>query len=103
MEYSVTLSFDANTEKKHIAPSLHMRRDNLRQFRSCLCRISLTPNNQIQITEEEYNKYVGKIMKIDFTPIYEGEESFDAEGDRYCTTDVCEMPQITTSDIADML
>jgi hypothetical protein len=54
-----------------------------------------------QITEAEYNKYVGKIMKIDFTPIYEGEESFDAEGDRYCTTDVCEMPQIITSDIAD--
>ncbi len=99
---SVTLSFDANTEKKHIAPSLHMYEGQLKAV-SFLPMSNTTYPQQpyTQITEEEYNKYVGKIMKIDFTPIYEGEESFDAEGDRYCTTDVCEMPQITTSDIAD--
>ena len=99
---SVTLSFDANTEKKHIAPSLHMYEGQLKAV-SFLPMSNTTYPQQpyTQITEEEYNKYVGKILKIDFTPIYEGEESFDAEGDRYCTTDVCEMPQITTSDIAD--
>ena len=99
---SVTLSFDAETEKKHIAPSLHMYEGQLKAVSFLPMSNSTYPQQPYtQITEAEYNKYVGKIKNIDFTPIYEGVESFDAEGDRYCANDVCELPQITTADISD--
>ena len=54
-----------------------------------------------QITEEQYNKYVGKIMTIDFNAIYDGVEGLEAMGEQFCTNDVCELPQITTADIMD--
>ena len=61
-------------QKRNIShPRSTCMRDNLKQFRSCLCRIHLPPTTvYTSITEAEYNKYVGKIKNIDFTPIYEG-------------------------------
>ena len=98
----MTISFDPEKEKKFIAPALHMYEGQLKAI-SFLPMSNTTYPQQpyTQITEEEYNKYVGKILKIDFTPIYEGETSFDAEGDRYCSNDVCDLPQITTADVMD--
>ena len=55
-----------------------------------------------QITEEEYNKYVGKILKIDFTPIYEGaRQVLTQRVTAIVANDVCDLPQITTADVMD--
>jgi hypothetical protein len=43
------------------------------------------------ITREEYNSYVGKIAKIDWSAIYDGVENLEAVGEAYCTTDGCEI------------
>jgi hypothetical protein len=44
-----------------------------------------------QITEEEYNSYIGQIKKIDWSAIYDGAENLEAQGEMYCTTDACEI------------
>ena len=44
-----------------------------------------------QITKDEYNQYIGKIAKIDFSAIYDGVENLEAQGEMYCTTDACEL------------
>jgi hypothetical protein len=53
------------------------------------------------ITEAEYDKYIGKIKTIDFDAIYDGVDNLDAIGENYCTTDVCEVKQVTTLDVLD--
>ena len=42
-----------------------------------------------QITQAEYESYLGKIMKIDFSAIYDGVDNLEAQGERFCTNDVC--------------
>jgi hypothetical protein len=44
-----------------------------------------------EITEEEYNSYVGQIAKINWDAVYDGVENLEAQGEAYCTTDVCEI------------
>jgi hypothetical protein len=44
-----------------------------------------------QITEEEYDHYIGRIGHIDFSAIYDGVENLEAQGEMYCTTDYCEI------------
>ena len=44
-----------------------------------------------QITKKEYDDYVGKIAKIDWSAIYDGVENLDSVGEMYCTTDYCEI------------
>lgn len=87
---SVTLSFDKDKEKKDIAPALHM-------FEGQLKAVSFLPMGNdtypqqpyTSISEEEYNSYVGKIAKIDWSAIYEGVENLDAVGEKYCNNDNC--------------
>jgi adenosylcobalamin-dependent ribonucleoside-triphosphate reductase len=89
---SVTLSFDKESESKFIAPALHMYEGQLKA-------VSFLPmGNQVypqqpysQITKEEYEQYVGKIAKIDFSAIYDGAQNLEAQGEMYCTTDYCEI------------
>jgi len=89
---SVTLSFDKETESKHVAPALHMYEGQLKA-------VSFLPmGNQVypqqpytQITEDEYNQYIGKIKKINWAAIYDGIDNLEAAGEAYCTTDVCEI------------
>ena len=54
-----------------------------------------------QITQEEYEKHIGKIKTIDFNAIYDGVENLDAEGEKYCTTDACEIKSFTNMDSLD--
>lgn len=42
-----------------------------------------------EITEAEYNDYLGQLLKIDFDAIYNGIENLEAEGSRYCDGDTC--------------
>ena len=77
-------------EKKDIAPALHM-------FEGQLKAVSFLPMGNdtypqqpyTSISEEEYNSYVGKIAKIDWSAIYEGVENLDAVGEKYCNNDNC--------------
>jgi adenosylcobalamin-dependent ribonucleoside-triphosphate reductase len=89
---SVTLSFDKETEKQHVASVLNMYEGQLKA-------VSFLPmGNDVyeqqpysEITEEEYDYYIGRIAKIDFSAIYDGVTNLEAEGEAYCTTDYCEI------------
>jgi len=89
---SVTLSFDAETEKQHVGTVLHMHDGQLKT-------VSFLPmGNHVYeqmpyttITESEYNKYTTKLQKIQLAHIYAG-GAIDAAGEAYCSTDACEMP-----------
>jgi hypothetical protein len=89
---SVTLSFDKETESKHVAPALHMYEGQLKAVSFLPMGNTVYPQQPYtQITEEEYEQYVGKIAKIDFSAIYDGEKNLEAQGEMYCTTDYCEI------------
>jgi hypothetical protein len=45
-----------------------------------------------QITQEEYEAYTNKLLRIDFTDVYAGMAA-DAIGEKYCSTDFCEIPK----------
>ena len=87
---SVTLSFDKEKETKHIAPALHMYEGQLKAVSFLPMGNTVYPQQPYtQITEEEYKENIGKIMKIDFSAIYDGVENLEASGERYCTNDSC--------------
>ena len=89
---SVTLSFDKETESKFIAPALHMYEGQLKAVSFLPMGNQTYPQQPYtQITKEEYNSYVGKIAKIDWSAIYDGVENLEAVGEAYCTTDGCEI------------
>ena len=99
---SVTLSFDAETEKQHVASALHMYEGQLKAVSFLPMSNSTYPQQPYtQITQKEYESYIGKIKTIDFNAIYDGVDNLDAEGEKYCSNDVCSLPQITTADIMD--
>lgn len=89
---SVTLSFDKEKEAEHIAPALHMYEGQLKAVSFLPMGNTVYPQQPYtQITEEEYNQYVGKIAKINFNAIYDGVENLDSIGEAYCTTDACDL------------
>lgn len=89
---SVTLSFDKESETKFIAPALHMYEGQLKAVSFLPMGNAVYPQQPYsQITKEEYDQYVGKIAKIDFSAIYDGVENLEAQGEMYCTTDYCEI------------
>jgi adenosylcobalamin-dependent ribonucleoside-triphosphate reductase len=89
---SVTLSFDKETEAKYVAPALHMYEGQLKAVSFLPMGNTVYPQQPYtEITEEEYNSYVGKIAKINWDAIYDGVENLEAQGEAYCTTDVCEI------------
>jgi len=89
---SVTLSFDKESESKHVAPALHMYEGQLKAVSFLPMGNTVYPQQPYtQITEEEYNEYIGKIKKIDWSAIYDGVDNLEAQGEAYCTTDYCEI------------
>jgi hypothetical protein len=89
---SVTLSFDKETETKHIAPALHMYEGQLKAVSFLPMGNKVYPQQPYtEITEDEYNSYIGQIKKIDWSAIYDGAENLEAQGEMYCTTDACEI------------
>jgi adenosylcobalamin-dependent ribonucleoside-triphosphate reductase len=89
---SVTVSFDAETEKQHVGTVLHMYDGQLKT-------VSFLPTGNdtylqmpyTQITEEQYNEEgLMKLFPIDLTGVYAGMAA-DAIGESYCTTDACEV------------
>jgi ribonucleoside-triphosphate reductase (thioredoxin) len=90
---SVTVSFDPETEQKHIPTVLKMYEGKLKTVSFLPMATDVYPQQPYtQISEEEYNSYVGKIGPVSTESLYlNGQEP---EGDRYCTTDVCEVPSL---------
>jgi adenosylcobalamin-dependent ribonucleoside-triphosphate reductase len=89
---SVTLSFDKESETKHIAPALHMYEGQLKAVSFLPMGNTVYPQQPYtQITKDEYNAYIGKIKKINWSAIYDGVDNLDSVGEAYCTTDSCEI------------
>jgi len=89
---SVTLSFDKEKETNHIAPALHMYEGQLKAVSFLPMGNEVYPQQPYtQITKEEYESYLGKIKKINWSAIYDGVGNLEAAGEAYCTTDVCEI------------
>ena len=89
---SVTLSFDKEEETKFIAPALNMYEGQLKAVSFLPMGNKTYPQQPYtEITREEYNSYVGKIGKIDWSAIYDGIENLEAAGEAYCSTDACEI------------
>jgi ribonucleoside-triphosphate reductase (thioredoxin) len=87
---SVTLSFDKEEETKFVAPALHMYEGQLKAVSFLPMGNKVYPQQPYsEITEEEYNTYIGKIAKIDWSAIYDGIENLDALGEKYCNNDNC--------------
>ena len=94
---SVTISFDPETESKHVGTVLHMYDGQLKT-------VSILPSGNFtypqmpytQITEEEYTDATMKLFPIDFSGVYGGLAA-DAIGEAYCTTDACEIKFIKNS------
>ena len=90
---SVTVSFDAEKEKKDVGTVLHM-------FDGQLKTISFLPMGNMtypqmpytQVTEEEYRAYGDTLLPVDLTDVYAGLAA-DAIGEKFCTTDACEVPK----------
>lgn len=91
---SVTISFDAETEREHVGTVLHMYDGQLKT-------VSFLPQGNAtypqmpytQISEEEYSQASMNILPIDFSGVYAGMAA-DAIGEAYCTTDACEIKLI---------
>jgi ribonucleoside-triphosphate reductase (thioredoxin) len=76
---SVTLSFDKEEETKFIAPALNMYEGQLKAVSFLPMGNKTYPQQPYtEITREEYNSYVGKIGKIDWSAIYDGVENLEA-------------------------
>jgi len=89
---SVTLSFDKEEEKKFVAPALNMYEGQLKAVSFLPMGNKTYPQQPYtEITREEYNSYVGTIGKIDWSAIYDGKDNLDAESEKYCSTDACEI------------
>ena len=87
---SVTVSFDKETEKHLLVPALRLHEGSLKAVSFLPMSNEAYPQQPYtQITEEEYNSYLGSIKKIDFSAIYEGVDNLEAIGDRYCSNDTC--------------
>ena len=89
---SVTLSFDKETESKHVAPALHMYEGQLKAVSFLPMGNHTYPQQPYtQITKDEYSEYLGEIKKINWSAIYDGVDNLEAMGEAYCSTDVCEI------------
>jgi adenosylcobalamin-dependent ribonucleoside-triphosphate reductase len=89
---SVTLSFDKETEKQFVAPALNMYEGQLKAVSFLPMGNKTYPQQPYsEISKEEYNAYVGTIGKIDWSAIYDGKDNLDAESEKYCSTDACEI------------
>jgi adenosylcobalamin-dependent ribonucleoside-triphosphate reductase len=89
---SVTLSFDNETEKQFVAPALNMYEGQLKAVSFLPMGNKTYPQQPYsEISREEYNSYVGTIGKIDWSAIYDGKDNLDAESEKYCSTDACEI------------
>jgi adenosylcobalamin-dependent ribonucleoside-triphosphate reductase len=91
---SVTVSFNQETEGEHVGTVLHMFDGQLKTVSFLPMGNTIYPQMPYtQITKQDYEEYVFKLMPIDFAGVYAGLAA-DAIGEAYCTTDACEIKLI---------
>lgn len=91
---SVTVSFDAKEEAQYVPTVLSMYEGQLKT-------VSFLPmGNDVyaqqpyqESSEEEYLDASETTLRVDLSGIYTGGKALDAEGEKYCTTDACEIPK----------
>lgn len=87
---SVTVTFDKEKESKHLQTVIDMYEGQLKA-------ISFLPMDKTaykqppyaDITEEEYESYIGKLKKVSTDDLYQN--GVEAESEIFCTTDACEV------------
>jgi hypothetical protein len=90
---SVTVSFDAEKEKETVGRVLHMVDGKLKTISFLPMGNHVYPQMPYtQTTKEIYDEYTLKLLPIDFTDVYAGMAA-DAIGEKYCSTDYCEVPK----------
>jgi hypothetical protein len=90
---SVTISFDAEKEKDAVGTVLHMFDGQLKTVSFLPMGNAVYPQMPYtQTTKEVYEDYKMKLLPIDFTDVYAGMAA-DAIGEKYCSTDFCEVPK----------
>ena len=91
---SVTVSFNAETEKDDVGTVLHMFDGQLKTVSFLPMGNAVYPQMPYtQITKEQYDSSVANLFPIDLKGVYEGMAA-DAVGEMYCTTDACEIKLI---------
>lgn len=90
---SVTLSFNAETEADHVGTIVHMHEGQLKTVSFLPMGNTVYPQQPYtQITAQQWEEASAGLRKVDLEPLYQGHaEANDAVGERYCTTDVCEL------------
>lgn len=89
---SVTVSFDAKDEAEFVPTVLQMHEGSLKT-------VSFLPQGNdtyaqmpyVSIEEDEYLDLQDNLLKVDLSSVYRN--GLDAEGERGCTTDACEVPK----------
>ena len=89
---SVTVSFDAKDEAKFVPTILQMHEGSLKT-------ISFLPQGNdtyaqmpyTELDQSEYEDARDNLLKVDLSSVYGN--GLDAEGEKYCTTDACEIPK----------
>jgi hypothetical protein len=91
---SVTVTFDPDSEARHIGTVLHM-------FEGQLKAVSFLPSGNAvypqmpytSVDDERYRKAVARLAPVDLSPVYSG-GGLDASGEQFCTTDACEIKMV---------
>lgn len=92
---SVTLSFDAETEAKHVGTVLHMYDGQLKSASFLPSGNHVYPQMPYtQISAADYNEGEMTLFPVDLGPIYAG-MAVDAIGEEFCTTSACEVKNLT--------
>lgn len=100
---SVTVSFDAEAESDKVAKVLEAYEGKLKSVSFLPMGNKVYPQQPYtQISREEYEAYLGVLQPVAFSPVYEGTSgNVEAEGEAYCSTDVCEIPSLRTPGAAE--
>lgn len=93
---SVTVSFDAETEGRHVGSVLSMYEGRLKT--SSFLPMGNFTYPQMPYTEISADEYAGfqGLRKIDLDPVYWG-DALDAAGEAFCSTDGCEVTTLTNT------
>jgi ribonucleoside-triphosphate reductase len=90
---SVTVSFDAETEANHVETILSMYDGQLKAISFLPMGNKVYPQQPYtNISSTDYVNATNALSKVDMDVLYD-EKVLDAEGEKYCTTDVCEIPK----------
>jgi ribonucleoside-triphosphate reductase len=87
---SVTVTFNKDTEAQFIDTVLNMYEGQLKTVSFLPMGNDVYPQQPYtSITEDEYSEWIGKLGKINTSAMYG--DATEAAGDRYCSTDSCEL------------